>query len=187
MRSSYTPPQEVRSPKRQWSLISVLYDKGEDGPSVAVGTWEGEPVLAMRWNGNAQNPIGNPQSRGLPTWFIIPAEFREAILKKLKDVAPEKELRAREHFMDSTVLINTIAMPDSRLAIQAAVLEGLGKRLETENWKVRIFEPQNSPAYFIRLDGPNGFRWEQEFFGPVQQTPRFIREEIQKVTAQLTF
>ena len=29
-------------------------------------------MLAMRWNGNKENPLGNPQSRGLSTWFIVP-------------------------------------------------------------------------------------------------------------------
>lgn len=181
----YIPPREVISPKRQWALINVLYDEGEYGVAVALGRWEGEPVLAMRWNGGTKNPIGNPQSRGLPTWFIVPSQFREPILKKLQELAPDKELRAREFFVDATVLINTIAMPDSRIAVQKAVLEGLGKRLETENWKVRIFEPQNSPAYIVRLEGPDEFRWEKEFFGPVEQTPKFIREEIRKATAQI--
>ena len=38
----------------------------------------------MRWNGdNDDNPIGNPQSRGLPTWFIVPDNYVEAILGTL--------------------------------------------------------------------------------------------------------
>ena len=40
-------------------------------------------VLAMRWNGTDDNVIGNPQSRGLPTWFIVPREFRLAVLDEL--------------------------------------------------------------------------------------------------------
>ena len=35
----------------------------------------------MRWNGNRENPIGNPQSRGLPTWFIVPDEHARQIIE----------------------------------------------------------------------------------------------------------
>jgi hypothetical protein len=56
-------------------LIAVIDDgKTNDNPSgaksvsIAVGRWKAakteEPVLAMRWNGDDENPIGNPQSRG---------------------------------------------------------------------------------------------------------------------------
>jgi len=38
----------------------------------------------MRWNGdNDENPIGNPQSRGLPTWFVVPKGYVETILSTL--------------------------------------------------------------------------------------------------------
>lgn len=77
------PPAEVVSPKRHWSLIAVLKEANEDGSSLAIGRWDGKPVLAMRWTGDEQNPIGNPQSRGLPTWFIVPYAYNEAILTTL--------------------------------------------------------------------------------------------------------
>jgi hypothetical protein len=35
----------------------------------------------MRWNGGKDNPLGNPQSRGLPTWFIVPEQHWNQILK----------------------------------------------------------------------------------------------------------
>ena len=73
-------PQDVQSPKRHLVLVSVLVNEGEGLYSVALIRWDGQPRLAMRWNGAADNPIGNPQSRGLPTWFVIPDEFREAVL-----------------------------------------------------------------------------------------------------------
>jgi hypothetical protein len=35
--------------------------------------WDGRPVLAMRWNGSSkEGGPGHPQSRGLPTWYILP-------------------------------------------------------------------------------------------------------------------
>lgn len=78
---SYIRPSEVQSPKRQWSLIHVLFDGGPDESSLAIGRWEGEPVLAMRWNGNAKSPLGSPQSRGLPTWFVVPRQYWRQILE----------------------------------------------------------------------------------------------------------
>lgn len=80
----YIPPSEVVSPRRQWSFISVLDDPEKPGECVlALGRWENEPVLAMRWNGREDNPIGNPQSRGLPTWFIMPARYSKALVGTL--------------------------------------------------------------------------------------------------------
>jgi hypothetical protein len=47
----------------------------------------------MRWNGSGENPLGNPQSRGIPTWFIIPAgDYANAIIESL---SLEKKLMVR--------------------------------------------------------------------------------------------
>ena len=86
MANTYTTPGDVISPKRRWTLVSVLYDKGENNAAVAIGRWDGKPALVLRWNGNDDNPIGNPQSRGLPTWFIVPDEFHSSILDALDSV-----------------------------------------------------------------------------------------------------
>ncbi len=40
----------------------------------------------LRWNGDGdeESPVGNPQSLGLPTWFILPeGKITEAILSTL--------------------------------------------------------------------------------------------------------
>lgn len=68
---SYINPDLVRSPKSKVSDLEVIKDTGEDGWSLAKLKWEGKQVLAVRWNGNSEN-VGTPQSRGLPTWFILP-------------------------------------------------------------------------------------------------------------------
>jgi hypothetical protein len=84
---NYIKPNDVHAPRRHWSLIHVLFDGGEasdlnpSASSLAIGRWDNEPVLAMRWNGNQGNPLGNPQSRGLPTWFIIPEQHWNQILE----------------------------------------------------------------------------------------------------------
>lgn len=70
-----------------------------DGWSVAELEWHEEPTMACRWNGSTTNDdvseIGNPQSRGNPTWFIIPKALQEAIREQLKNApspAQEREL-----------------------------------------------------------------------------------------------
>ena len=79
--STYIKPSDVHAPKRHWSLIHVLLDGGEGEGSLAIGRWDNKPVLAMRWNGNSESPLGNPQSRGLPTWFIVPEQHWKQILE----------------------------------------------------------------------------------------------------------
>lgn len=79
--TTYIKPTEVQSPKRLWSLIHVLFDGGEGQSSLAIGRWDNKPVLAMRWNGDGENPLGNPQSRGLPTWFVVPDQHWRQILE----------------------------------------------------------------------------------------------------------
>jgi hypothetical protein len=81
----YTAPQDVISPQVFVSNLEPLYDGGEGGFSVAALHWAKNPRIAMRWNGEVEKGStrshpGSPQSRGLPTWFIVPEEFALAIL-----------------------------------------------------------------------------------------------------------
>jgi hypothetical protein len=93
MATKYISPASVVSPKAHWSLIDVLDDQGSGKISVALGRWDNCPVLGMRWNGNDNSSIGNPQSRGLPTWFIMPeGNVSEALIKELR---PEKQALVR--------------------------------------------------------------------------------------------
>lgn len=39
--------------------------------SVARILWDGEPVIATRWNGTEEQPLGNPMSRRQATWFVV--------------------------------------------------------------------------------------------------------------------
>lgn len=91
--AQYILPIEVISPKSRWSLIDVVDDQGPGEISVAVGRWDNRPRLGVRWNGRSENPIGNPQSRGLPTWFLMPeGNLCEAVIKELR---PEKQALVR--------------------------------------------------------------------------------------------
>ena len=87
---SYTKPESVTSPKKHWTLLEVLRDTGSGGDSLAVGKWYGATVLAMRWNGDQANSLGNPQSRGLPTWFVVPEPYYDQIIALLP--SEKKEL-----------------------------------------------------------------------------------------------
>lgn len=100
--ANYIPPDKVVSPRKSWSLITVLIDQGEAKPdegrySLAIGRWDSEVRLAMRWNGSKESPIGNPQSRGLPTWFIVPPDYEEDILNG-NSIPKEKRSLAKNFF-----------------------------------------------------------------------------------------
>ena len=79
--TSYINPNDVHAPKRHWQLFHVLFDGGPGKSSLAIGRWDGKPVLAMRWNGTDDKPLGNPQSRGLPTWFVVPEQHVPQVLE----------------------------------------------------------------------------------------------------------
>jgi hypothetical protein len=69
---AYVRPEEVLSPKdRVGAVLEVIHDPREEGMSVARILWDGEEVIATRWNGNDEQPLGNPVSRGHATWFIV--------------------------------------------------------------------------------------------------------------------
>lgn len=80
---SYTPPAEVISPRKAITSVRVLIDEGEGGFAVAALQWDGEERIGLRWNGSVDNPIGNPQSRGIPTWFVLPVPIAELITRDL--------------------------------------------------------------------------------------------------------
>lgn len=89
--SEYPLPDDVDSPRQHWTLIRVLFRGDQNEPeshdpysySVAVGMWDGKPCLAVRWNANEGLKAGSPQSRGLPTWFIIPKGLQDGVLATL--------------------------------------------------------------------------------------------------------
>ncbi|OAV63442.1 hypothetical protein Barb4_03819 [Bacteroidales bacterium Barb4] len=82
----YITPDTVLSPKALISDLSVVYDGGIEEWSLAEMKWGSEEVLGIRWNGSSDSPIGNPQSRGIATWFILPSALNEAILVKVNEI-----------------------------------------------------------------------------------------------------
>ena len=79
--------------------------------------------------------------------------------------------------MNAIILTNTIPGHDERQQVQAAVIRGIGKRIEDEQWTVKIFAPQEREEYFIRINGPKGFSWEHSF-APGEQAPNFIEQTV---------
>jgi hypothetical protein len=53
---SYLRPDEVLSPKNRVRIVEVIHDPGENRMSVARIVWDGEEVIATRWNGNTERP-----------------------------------------------------------------------------------------------------------------------------------
>lgn len=82
---SYTRPEEVLSPRnRVVRVLEVIHDPREEGMSVARVLWKNEDgteqqVIATRWNGNDERPLGNPISRGQPTWFVVDKYAEQAV------------------------------------------------------------------------------------------------------------
>ena len=97
LKEGYIKPHLVIAPKIHWVLFVVISDNGEGKMSYAIGTWDHEPVFALRRNGTTENPLGSPQSRGLPTWLTIHDSFLNEVFftffrKKFPNKTPSIEL-----------------------------------------------------------------------------------------------
>jgi|WetSurMetagenome_2_1015567.scaffolds.fasta_scaffold359096_2 hypothetical protein len=91
----YIPPETVVSPKSSLKDLEVIYDSGafdgeNAGFSIAKMKWEDEDSMGIRWNGGKTNPSGNPQSRGIPTWFILPDPIRKIVERNIGKIPGNK-------------------------------------------------------------------------------------------------
>ncbi len=89
---AYVDPKTVQAPKNRVRRVQVIHDegprRGHGSWSAALLDWDDKTdVLALRWNGGEESPIGNPQSRGKPTWFIVPNELAESIRERVEEMA----------------------------------------------------------------------------------------------------
>jgi hypothetical protein len=85
---AYVEPASVLSPRASIRAVDVIYNTNGGGWSVARIRWEDSESLGIRWNGSDAAPgLGSPQSRGNPTWFILPEELHEIILAKVEELA----------------------------------------------------------------------------------------------------
>lgn len=79
----------VLSPKDCISNVKPLYDGGANPGefSVAIVDWNGDSCIGVRWNitereidddekiNGKKTCVGEPNSRGYPTWFILPNDL----------------------------------------------------------------------------------------------------------------
>jgi len=65
----------------------VVIDGGAGEAAYAISTWDNERRIGFRWNGTDTAPIGNPQSRGLPTWTMLDEALHPAVIA----LAPEEK------------------------------------------------------------------------------------------------
>jgi hypothetical protein len=93
---SYIQPADVVSPKANWRLVDVVLDKGPGDSAYAIGMWDNQRRIGFRWNGTDDSPIGNPQSRGLPTWTMLDRALHRAVLRLVakKDADKANIMRA---------------------------------------------------------------------------------------------
>jgi len=95
----YYDPKDVISPQRCVNSVTPLYDGGIDESfSLAIVNWQGKDCIGIRWNlthgewdderkkNGSVICVGEPNSRGYPTWFILPDEFLSQIVNKESDI-----------------------------------------------------------------------------------------------------
>ncbi|MGA7522864.1 MAG: hypothetical protein WBW84_10300 [Acidobacteriaceae bacterium] len=91
---AYVDPEEALSPKGRVKELRVVYNTGRTRGSWSLATlkWDEQERVGLRWNGEeGEQGKGQPQSRGNPTWFIVPEELSDEILQAAR------QLRQREH------------------------------------------------------------------------------------------
>jgi hypothetical protein len=98
----YTLPGKVVAPKNSWALITTLFDGGESRQSVAIGRFKGNLTLAIRTNGDAKSPQGQPQSRGHASWLVVESRFWQGIIDSIPQ--PRSVCTIVNHFMPHIAL-----------------------------------------------------------------------------------
>ena len=90
---SYINPQTVMSPRNRVGSVDILYDDGPGSWSVARLEYDNVPDrIGIRWNGSEEEAgIGNPQSRGRPTWFVVPDELSPMVREVAERLSNSRE------------------------------------------------------------------------------------------------
>jgi hypothetical protein len=78
-------PWTVTSPKTRLALGSLRVIHHVPAWSLAIGVWDGNRALLIRWNGDPEHMMGNPVSHPNPTWFVLPEDTHSAILAIISD------------------------------------------------------------------------------------------------------
>lgn len=86
-------PAKIFSPKDCISEVKVIFNgTHKDNYSLAIVKWKGINKIAIRWNINQREwnnqdkknglveCIGEPNSRGYATWFMLPPPFLRSLI-----------------------------------------------------------------------------------------------------------
>src|SRR5271157_1774759 len=89
---AYIDPQTVLSPRNRVGSVDVLYNGGPGDWPVARLEYDGKERVGMRWNGKEEETgIGNPQSRGKPTWFVVPEQLSALVREEAEQLSNSQE------------------------------------------------------------------------------------------------
>jgi hypothetical protein len=84
-------PESVRTPKKRVGSVDVIFDGGTGNWSLALLDFDGKERVGIRWNGEDGPSIGNPQSHGQPTWFILPTELGPVVREQAEQLSHARE------------------------------------------------------------------------------------------------
>jgi len=92
-------PKQVVAPKSRLKYPHAIY--AGNHWSLAVGLWDEERALLIRWNDDPNKPLGNPVSHGKPTWFVLPEELQEKALEIAQNGGSRTASEARNWLKNS--------------------------------------------------------------------------------------
>ena len=89
----YIRPEDVLSPRDKVKNLEIIINNDKEDYSIALLEYNGTECVGVRWNttNEKKDNIGTPQSRGIPTWFILPKEIAEVYLEKFLKEKEKKE------------------------------------------------------------------------------------------------
>ncbi|WP_369715679.1 hypothetical protein [Leptotrichia alba] len=89
----YIRPEDVLSPRDKVKNLEIIINNDKEDYSIALLEYNGTECVGVRWNttNEEKDNIGTPQSRGIPTWFILPKEIAEVYLEKFLKEKEKKE------------------------------------------------------------------------------------------------
>ncbi|MBB3358622.1 MULTISPECIES: hypothetical protein [unclassified Novosphingobium] len=77
-------PRKVVSPKSRLNSLFKIIKWTQDW-SLALGMWDNNRALLIRWNGDADHALGSPASHGYPTWFVLPKDMEFSTLSLVEE------------------------------------------------------------------------------------------------------
>ena len=81
-------PEDAQSPRNRIEpgSIRVIYTDPQGWWSLAEMTYDGEPAVGCRWNGELDDADdkGHPRSHAQGTWFVLPEPLAQPIAAMVK-------------------------------------------------------------------------------------------------------